>query len=220
MEQDTVKGSINWIHIVAYGLSAILIILIAVKLFQHFSTSKSKVQIEQLHQKPLDIVFGADTANLSIFMYSSYSCSYCALFFSDVSPEIKEEYFDTGKVKLIMRLTVKTNDIDLKNSLKTAVCINKYGNFKYLHELLINDSKIVYTDAFRSMIDEFIEKDNLVAECILGGEADDYLLENIKDFESMDLRGTPTFIIDNKIYSGYRNADQFKKIILNHLKSQ
>jgi protein-disulfide isomerase len=219
--QSTEKSkSAKWIPIIAYGISAILIILIGIKLFDMYASPKKKGSIEGLELRPLDIVFGTDTAKLTVYMYSSYSCSYCILFFTDVFPQFSEEYINTGKAKLIMRLAVKTKDIDLTNSLKTAVCINKYGNFKYLHELLLNDNKIVYTEPFRKMVEEFIEKDNIIAECMLSGEAEEYLKENLEDFEKLDLRGTPTFVINNVIYSGYRDYNQFRKIIENQLNRQ
>jgi protein-disulfide isomerase len=220
MQETEIKKSTKWLPYLAYGLSAIFIVLIGIKIFDIYSFPKKKGSIEGIEQRPLDIVFGSDSAKLSVYMYSSYSCSYCILFFTDVFPQFSEEYINTGKAKLIMRLALKTKDIDLTNSLKTAVCINKYGNFKYLHELLLNDNKIVYTEPFRKMVEEFIEKDNIIAECMLGGEAESYLNANLEDFEKLDLKGTPTFIIDNVVYSGYRDYSQFKKILDNHLNNR
>jgi protein-disulfide isomerase len=101
--------------------------------------------------------------------------------------------------------------------MKTAVCINKYGNYEYLHELLLNDSKVVVTHEFRDMVNSFIDKDIYVAECILGNEAEEYLNKNVQDYETLKLKGTPTFIIGNKIYTGYQDYEKFEQIITHHL---
>ncbi len=207
-------------HIIAYGLSVIILILISVKLYEYLSAPKVKAGADILEQRDLDIVFGNKDAPLAIYMYSNYGCTYCKSFFTDIYPSLKEEFIDTGKVKLIMRLSVKTSNLDIKNSLKAAVCVNKYGYFEYLHELLLTDYNVVYTSDFREMIDEFIDKDLLVAECILGSEAEEYLQQNLKDFEYLELKGTPSFIVDKTIYQGYRDFDEFKKIVKNHITHQ
>lgn len=211
------KRNYNWKHFLIYIISVVLLSLIVGKIVNYFSTPKRLDISERIAQRPLDIVFGSDSAALTVYMYSSYSCSFCNLFFTEAYPEFKKEFIDNGEVKLIMRLTVKTNNIDLLNSLKTAVCINRYGNFEYLHQLLINNHKVVYTPDFRGMVDEFIDKDIIVAECIMGGEADEYLIQNVKDFDSFGLKGTPTFIIGNKIYAGYKDYNSFRSIILDNL---
>lgn len=203
----------KWANIAVYGISAILLALIIIRLAEYFNKSENPALAERLEQRPLDIVFGSDTAKHTIFMYSSYSCSYCNLFFTDGYPLLKEEFIDTGLVKLIMRLTVKTNNIDLLNSLKTAICIHKHGNFEPLHKLLLSNHKVVYSNEFRLMVDEFIDKDIFVAECILGDESEQYLKQNLEDFEAFGMKGTPTFIIGSKIYSGYKDYSEFKKIV-------
>ena len=213
------KSKISWSHIVAYTLSAILVILIVFKLVQYFSDkSSSKILSQPIEQRELDIVFGNESAQLTVFMYANYSCSYCRLFFAEVYPQLQEDYIVNNRVKLIMRLAVKTSNIDLKNSLKTAVCVARYGNFHYLHQLLLADNMVIFSNDFRNMVDEFIDSDELVAECILGGEAEDYLFQNLEEFNIFGFKGTPTFVIDNKVYSGYREYDAFKMIIDNHLK--
>jgi protein-disulfide isomerase len=208
----------DWTKFLVYGVSAILLILILIILFNYFNNKhEQKTQSIKLEEHPLDIVFGSDSAALTVYMYSSYSCTFCTKFFKEVYPDLKYEFFDAGKVKLIMRLTVKTNNIDLKNALKTVVCIHKFGYFNHLHNLLLENSKVVYTQDFRDMIDDFISRDIFVAECILGEEVEAYLLQNLNEFDMLGLKGTPTFIIDNKVYIGYRDYDQFKQILNDHI---
>ena len=101
--------------------------------------------------------------------------------------------------------------------MKASVCVNKFGNYEYLHQLFLNQSNIVYTADFHDMIDEFIDKDIQVAECILGGDADNYLKQNIEEFETLKLKGVPTFVIDRKIYYGFKEYDLLKKILNYHL---
>jgi len=212
------RTSSKWNYIIAISISAILLILIGHRIYNYRSYKKMvSIGSSVLENRPLDIVFGDHNASLEIYMYSSYSCSYCSLFFTDVFPKIKNKYIDSGKVKLIMRLTVKSSNVDVQDAMKAAVCISKYGNYEYLHELLLTDSKVVATHEFRDMINDFINRDVFVAECILGQEAEEYLNQNLTDFNTLGLKGTPTFIVGNRIYTGFQDFEKFDKIIENNL---
>jgi protein-disulfide isomerase len=46
---------------------------------------------------------GDVNAPITMIEYSSLSCPHCARFQKDVLPQIKKEFIDTGKVKLIQR---------------------------------------------------------------------------------------------------------------------
>jgi hypothetical protein len=211
----------SWSHIVAYSISVILIILIGIKLADFFKQSSSSRTIDySLEARDLDIVFGDDKAPLQVFVYSDYSCFFCRKFFQNDFPKLKTEYIDNGKIKLIMRLASRTENLDRRNALKTAVCINKYGIIDYLHELMILDDQVVFTPQFQSMMNEFIDRDPLVAECILGNEAEEYLRMNLQDIETLNIKGTPTFIINTMVYTGYKDYNQLKKIIEMHVSNQ
>ena len=205
---------INKIRLLIYTIVAIIIAAITYIYFSNSNiiTKDQKVKTE-IYEHELDIVYGADTAELTVFLFSNYSCSFCRKFFAFVYPKLKEEYIDKGKVKLVVKPVDLTNNENVINSLKIAACINEYGKFDKLNKLLLFEPQVVYTKEFSDLIDEFIEKDEYVAECMLGGESDEYIVENILNFKALKLTGTPTFIINNKIYKGYSDYDNFKKLV-------
>lgn len=207
------KKKVFYIFILTVSIAILAIVV--VKTF--FIKDKVRQIGTELSQRDLDIVFGEDTASVSVFLYANYGCPYCRKFFTEVYPAIEDEYINSGKVKIILRLTFKTANQDLTTAMKASVCVNKFGNYEYLHQLILNQSNIVYTADFHDMIDEFIDKDIQVAECILGGDADNYLKQNIEEFETLKLKGVPTFVIDNKIYYGFKEYDLLKKILNYHL---
>lgn len=202
--------------IIALVLSLILVILIAYQLGSRFVLKKSRSGIKtELKQNDLDIVFGSDTAKLSIYMYTSYSCTYCKQFFDEVFPELKTNYIDNGKVNLVMRLADHTANPSIKNANKIAVCISRFGYYEKLHQLFVANFKVVSSRDFESMIDEFTLADDLVAECYFGGEAENYLNETRKQFEQLGFKGTPTFVIKTSVFGGFMNYDQISEVI-NH----
>jgi protein-disulfide isomerase len=209
------KGKLDRHHLIAYSISLVLVVLIGYKLWQYFTHNSNEAMLmESPEPRPLDIIFGSDSAPLTVYMYASYSCTFCRQFFTDAFPQLKKEFIDNSKVKLVMRLLENTNHPDALNAAKTAVCINRYGYFDKLHELLLTDNRVIYTPEFRDMVNDFTARDNLVAECILGGQADEYILQIRDEFRKFGLSGTPTFIINRNVYRGYRSYPEFRKIIL------
>jgi len=175
--------------------------------------SKESFVKSELIERDLDIVYGSDSADLTIFLFSSYNCSFCRKFYKQVLPKLNTEYIETGKVKLIIKHVALTNNESVINSLQLAACINKYGNFEKLNELLLLEPKVVYTDEFEKVINDLIDKDEFVAECMYGGESEVYISQNMIDFKRLKCTGTPTFVINNKIYKGFLNYIKFKKVI-------
>jgi protein-disulfide isomerase len=204
--------------IIALLLSLILVILIAYQLGNRFIWKQSHSGIQtELKQNDLDIVFGSDTAKLSIYMYSSYSCTYCKKFFDEVLPKLKPEYIDNGKVNIIVRLVDHATNPIIKNANKIAICINKYGYYAKLHELFVANFKVVSTSEFESMIDEFTLADDLVAECYFGDKAEDYLNETRNQFDQLGFKGTPTFVIKTNVFGGFMNYEQLSEVINHYL---
>jgi protein-disulfide isomerase len=203
---------------------ALLIILVSLLVFflyvKYGFTDKNKSIETSISTNDLDIVFGVDSAQLTIYLYYRYDCVFCQKFFTEVFPPLNTEYIEKGKVKLVMKVLELNNDEYALNSLKTVVCINKYGNFEKLHQLLLTDPKVVYTNEFREVTEGFIEKDTFVAECMLGGSAEKYITTNALEFKLLGLTGTPTFVINRTIYKGYKKYSDFKNVIEKELKAK
>ncbi len=205
---------IEWLAIV---LSAILLVLIGIKSYNLINAKKNS-RIVDVTASPLDITFGSDTAKLTLYAYVSYHCGYCRLFFTEVFPKLREEYIANGRVKLVLKLVEHSTSEARLKEVKTAVCINRYGYYEKLHELLVTNSNVIYTDEFSNMVNYFIDSDPIIAECILGDESMNYVLHIRNEFNKFDFTGTPTFVIAGKVYKGYMPYDSFKKIIQYHLK--
>lgn len=51
----------------------------------------------------VEMVLGAEDAPITMIEYASYTCPHCAAFHQGTYQEIKKNYIDTGKVKLVYR---------------------------------------------------------------------------------------------------------------------
>ena len=56
-----------------------------------------------LTAQPTDRVMGKADAPITIIEYASLTCPHCAYFANNTLPELKKQYLDTGKAKLVFR---------------------------------------------------------------------------------------------------------------------
>lgn len=166
----------------------------------------------------LDIIYGQFNAPLTMVVYSRYDCHFCQKFFLETFPQIQEQFIIPGKLKVVVKLVEFANDAAVENALKTAVCIHKYGNFESLDKLLLTAPEVIYAAEFQEITESFIQTDMQFAECMVGGQATNYLNENRLEFQKLKLTGTPTFVINGTIYKGYKPFAEFKKSIEKELK--
>ena len=69
------------------------------------SRGPSEVPVAEL-MKPVglpDLALGADDAKVTVVEYASMTCGHCAHFTTDLFPEFKKKYVDTGKVRYVFR---------------------------------------------------------------------------------------------------------------------
>ncbi len=75
-----------------------------------------------------DMVLGDRDAPVEIIEYAAISCSHCAHFHSDVMPDLKKKYLDTGKVRLIYRNFIFNDPFDVYASTLTR-CVSEENFF-------------------------------------------------------------------------------------------
>ena len=178
-------------------------------MFNHSLVGYTRTLKEPPLRSELDIVFGDSDAELTVFMYADYACRYCKRFFEEVFPELEKN----DRVNIVVKLVGKSTHPAVQRAQRAAVCIYRYGNYLPLHNLFVFNYLSVYSSVFGVMLDEFISADDYVAQCMLEGESEEYLAANGKEFDSMGFTGTPVFVINNHVYTGFRSAKDFGKIV-------
>ena len=166
-----------------------------------------------VEEKPEDVVFGNAEAPATIFMYASYQCPYCRYFFSRTYPKLKSNYLDPEKLKLVVKWLDFGDHPQMLNALQAGSCISRFGVYDKFHELLMVNPDVVFSEEFDRLLDDIMQHNPMIAECILDNDNYSYLRENVSEFRANKLSGTPTFVINNRACTGYYSYESFKKII-------
>lgn len=161
-------------------------------------------------------VLGDPKAPITIIEYSSLGCPHCARFHKETLPDVKKNYLDTGKAKLIYR------DFPLGGAAYAAAmmarCAPPSRYFQFLDVLFKNQ------DTWARSKNPSVP---LARIGKLGGmsQADfdaclknDALLQGIRNVQlegkqTFEVNATPTFIVNGEKISGARPYDEFRKIL-------
>ena len=163
------------------------------------------------------IIVGNIDAKISIIAFESMTCSHCADFHRNVFPKLKEEYIDTGIVKIEFRHFPL--DIAAFNASKIAQCKNDQ-NLEILESLYSNQQAWVKGDTVEVInknLKNFIENEGFKLDfekCIKNKEIEDFVLnDRIEGAKNFKVNATPTIIINNKKFEKTLNYKNLKKAL-------
>ncbi|MGD9994407.1 MAG: DsbA family protein [Salinivirgaceae bacterium] len=200
----------RWVFIVASAL-----VLLMAALFYWFNKPVAPELIKPVSVDEYDIVFGSEDAPVQVFVFFDYFCSHCRKFFTDEYPKIEQEFISTKQLQLVLKPVFFSNQTPIVKAYKSAVCLNRNGKYHDMHQLLLVEPEAVFSDSFNELIEEYVQRNFMYAECMYAGGADQYLDETRISFIANRFKGTPTFVINNKSYTGYLNFSKFQQIIYN-----
>ena len=183
-----------------------------------------------------DAVLGDKNAPVTLIEFSDYECPFCKRHFTDVYPQIKKDYIDTGKVKLVYRdfIAVLSHNPLATSEAMAAQCAKEQGQdsayFKYHDEIFKRTTSNGNGIAVSQL--SVIAKDlglnvSQFQTCLDSNKHKDEVNKDIADGQKAGVSGTPSFfigksntsgIIDGTIIVGAQPFSAFKVIIDEMLK--
>jgi len=161
-------------------------------------------------------VLGDPDAPVTIIEYASYTCPHCATFHNDILPQIKKDFVDTGKAKIIFR------DFPFEQIGATAAMLSRCVDpkrFNGFNDLLMKQ-QASWTSSQNPIAGLFklAKLAGMSQEKIDSCLANEKLLDKIIMVrkEAMDTHGfnsTPSFLINGEKVVGGGEYDRFKDII-------
>jgi len=165
-----------------------------------------------------EFVIGDKDAPVTIIEYASMSCSHCASFHNNTLPDIKKEYIDTGKVRMVFR-DYPFNYPALLGSMMMR-CISSDVRYDYMNALyqlqntwVNKDPKISKKELYKIMQSGGMNKDEF-NKCYSNLDNENLILEGVmtaqKDF---NIKSTPSFVVNGNLVEGNKNIKEFRQII-------
>ncbi len=156
-----------------------------------------------------DPVLGDKNAKVTIIEFVDYECPFCKRFFDDTLPQIKKEYIDTGKVKLVMRDLPLSFHQNAHKESQAAECAREQGGdsayFKYHDEIFkrtISNGTGLALDQLQVIANDIGLNGTTLRSCL---DSEKYKAEvdrDLADASKYGATGTPSFFIGKSDPSG------------------
>jgi protein-disulfide isomerase len=165
-----------------------------------------------------DRVLGNPDAPITIVEYASLTCTHCAHFTNEVLPEIKKEWIDTGKVKLVLR------DFPLDEpALRAAMiarCAPPNRFYAFADTFFAAQDKWAGARDYREALARLAKlggmgKDEFDA-CLKNTALENKIVEQrLIASKELDVNSTPTFFVNGSKFTGAPTAEEFNKVLSN-----
>ncbi len=163
---------------------------------------------------------GKNDAKITVKVFSSLTCPYCASFHNKIFNQLKKDFIDLGLVKFEHHAFPL--DLAALNAEIIVRChVDDEKKFELLEKIYENQktwavgsdiNKI--NDSIKKIGSKFNLDDTKMDECLKNDQVqDDILNQRIEAQKKYKIESTPTVMINGKKYSGKIEYEEFKKAI-------
>ena len=168
-----------------------------------------------------DPVLGKDNAPVTIIEFSDYQCPFCRRFYVDTLPQLKKEYIDTGKVKLIFRDFPLSFHPGAQPAAEAAECADDQGKYWEMHDKIFEEQSKQGQGTVQFTADDLKTWAKSVAgldyqrweSCFAAGTHRAEIRKDTADGTQAGVSGTPAFFVNGQLVSGAQPFAVFQQII-------
>lgn len=149
-----------------------------------------------------DRVLGRADAPITIIEYASFTCSHCATFANTVLPEIKAQYIDTGKAKLIFR-DLPTAPVQVSQIAAAIARCAAPGHFFPVAEHLMHDQSKAFEsgeigDWFKQAISLSGRTEEQIGACVSAPGMKAGIESDTQSAIAVGVTGTPALFVNGR----------------------
>jgi len=175
--------------------------------------------VTQLVPVDKDPVLGDPKAKVTMIEFSDFQCSYCQRFALETFPQLKTEYVDTGKMKVVFKNFPLTTIHSFAEGAALAVeCAFEQNKFWEYKEKLFQNQTNLQTDKLKEYARELGLDGAQFDQCLDTKKYDSLVKEDLADGQKAGILGTPGFIINGTIIPGAYPLSEFERVINEKLK--
>ncbi|OGE32522.1 hypothetical protein A3C59_01475 [Candidatus Daviesbacteria bacterium RIFCSPHIGHO2_02_FULL_36_13] len=157
-----------------------------------------------------DPLLGNKDAPITLIEFSDYECPFCKRHFDQTLPQIKKDYIDTGKVKLIFRdFPLSFHDPMATYEAQAANCAREQGGdtayFKIHDEMFkktTSNGNGLTKDQIKQLATDLGLNGTNILSCADSDKYKDEVTKDITDGSAVGVSGTPAFFIGKSNSTG------------------
>jgi protein-disulfide isomerase len=155
-----------------------------------------------------DPVVGSPGAEVVILEFSDFECPFCRRYQTQVYPEIRERYIDTGKVRYVFRDFPLGFHAQARPAAVAANCAARQGKFEEVKTALFQNQRRLGSELYAELAAAHDLAGDLFEQCLENPDLDAEIDKDLAYGQTVGVSGTPTFFIgrieQNKLISAKR----------------
>ena len=181
----------------------------------------------QIPTGPVDVATGAlpvlgnKDAKVTLVEFSDFQCPFCEQFYTDLLPQLKKEYIDTGKAKLAFRhYPLEQIHPNAQKAHEASECANEQDKFWDYHDLLFKNQQEwagLEDAAAQAKFGEYATSlgldGNSFTECLANDKMTNKITKDLEDGNNAGVQGTPATFVNGILISGAVPFSEFKAAI-------
>jgi protein-disulfide isomerase len=161
-----------------------------------------------------DPVLGNDNAQLTIVEFSDFQCPYCKRFRDQTFDQLKKQYIDTGKVKLVYRdFPLSSIHPMAQKAAEAGECADEQGKFWEYHDKIYENQQLLSIDSLKQWAKDLSLDTTKFNNCLDSEKYANEVKNDLNDATSSGGQGTPYFLVGNTQLSGAYPFDAFQQAI-------
>ena len=162
-----------------------------------------------------DPVLGDEDAPVTIIEFSDYECPFCARFYQQTIPQLKSQYIDTGKVKLVYRDFPLSFHPQAIPAAIAANCAGEQGKYYQYHDKVFSNGGAggktsVDYERWAQEVGVNVAK---WKTCLSDPKQRQEIQKDFTDGQQAGIQGTPGFFVNGQLVSGAQPFEVFQQII-------
>ncbi len=212
-QEETKKSGGKPILKTSYIAAIIIILIIAGGAYFALTGSSAKYEIKTPDD---DNFMGMADAKVTITEFSDFQCPFCAKFFREAEPQIKQEYIETGKVKFVYKHFPIATHSNAQKSAEAAECAADMGGqdaFWKMHDKMFQNSNLLSASNLKRFAGEIGLNMTDFNLCLDSGVMRSRVVKDQEEGKKLGVTGTPSFFINGQKIDGAQPFSIFKSAI-------
>ncbi len=175
-----------------------------------------------------DPVLGNKNTKVTIVEFSDYQCPFCRKFWTETFSELKKNYIDTGKVKLVFRDFPLSFHPGAQPAAEAAECARSIGGdeaYWKMHDKIFSEENILDSGSPTGAVSKTVQFTAVdlkkwakdlgydIGSCLDSGKFANEVQKDANQGASYGVQGTPAFFVNGKLLSGAYPYASFKQLI-------
>lgn len=212
--QPASSANSRTLAIVGVGAVALVLIIVIALIGRGLGSAGVSTGDEVASLDSQGMTVGSESAAIVVQEFADFRCPHCKDAATSLTPEIIENYVNTGLIRLQFIPVAVINDESAFGA-QASMCANDQNKFWTYHDHLFDrqgkdqfNIQNLTTWAGELGLDE-----QAFRNCLVSGEYLDELNANMRDFQASGGTGTPTFLVNGQLINGAVAWDEMKATI-------